>query len=67
VLRNDFITHLSQADNDNVVVDVNGILIDVEAVTTDRGNVVVVLNQEDLTDTLRKIADGRAPVQRPTA
>ena len=67
MLRNDFITLLSRPDDDSVVVEVNGILIDVEAVTTDRGMVVVVLNHEDLSNTLTRIADGRMPLHRPTA
>lgn len=65
MLRNDFITHLSRADNDSVVVDINGFLIDVEGVKTERGSVVVVLNEEDLRETLQKIADGRMPLQQP--
>jgi hypothetical protein len=47
-------------ENDSVAVDVNGLLIDVEAVATDRGMVVFVLNQEDLYDLLTKVADGRS-------
>lgn len=65
--RNDLITHLSRTDNDSVVVDVNGVLIDVEAVTIARGMVVIVLNQEELSDTLQRISDGRTPLRRPTA
>lgn len=49
----------------NVVVDVNGVLIDVEAVKTERDTVVVILNQEDLWETLQKIAAGRMPLQHP--
>jgi hypothetical protein len=66
VQRNDLITHLSRTDNDNdnVVVNVNGVLIDVEAVKAERDSVVIVINQEDLLETLTKIADGRMPVQR---
>jgi hypothetical protein len=69
VQRNDLITQLSRTrtDNDSVVVDVNGILIDVEDVKAERDSVVIVLNQEDLLETLAKIADGRMTVQRPTA
>lgn len=65
--RNDLITHLSRTDNDTVAVDVNGVLIEVEAVKTDRGMVVIVLNQEDLLSTLTAIADDRTPIQRPSA
>lgn len=64
--RNDLITHLSRTDNDSVVVNVNGVLIDVEAVKAERDSVVIVINQEDLLETLAKIADGRMPVERPT-
>jgi hypothetical protein len=63
VLRNDLITLLAQRNNDTVAVDVNGILIDVDAVTADRGNVVLTLNPEDLSDTVRQIASGRLPLQ----
>lgn len=65
--RNDLITHLSRTDNDNVVVNVNGVLIEVEGVKVERDSVVLVINQEDLLETLTKIADGRMSVQRPTA
>ena len=65
--RNDFITQLSQVDNDCVVVEINGVLIDVEEVRSDRGSVVAVLNPEDLADVLQKIADGRRPLQRPAS
>jgi hypothetical protein len=64
VQRNDLITHLSRTDNDTVLVDVNGVLIDVEDVKAERDSVVIVLNQEDLLETLAKIADGRMPIQR---
>jgi hypothetical protein len=66
VQRNDLITHLSRTDNDSVVVNVNGVLIDVEGVKAERDSVVLVINQEDLLETLAKIADGRMPVERPT-
>lgn len=64
--RNDLIIHLSRTDNDSAVVDVNGVLIDVEGVKAERDSVVIVLNQEDLLETLAKIADGRMTVKRPT-
>ena len=66
VQRNDLIVHLSRTDNDSVVVDVNGVLIDVEGVKAERDSVVIVLNQDDLLETLAKVADGRMTVQRPT-
>jgi hypothetical protein len=59
MLRNDLITQLSRQDNDPVSVDVNGILIDVERVTVARDDIVIVLNPEDLFDTLQKLASGR--------
>lgn len=59
MLRNDLITQLSQFDNDSVTVDVKGILIDVESVTTDRGSVVLVLNPDDLCSTLDHATDSR--------
>lgn len=62
--RNDLITHLSRTDNDSVVVNVNGVLIDVEDVRAERDSVVLVINQDDLLETLTKIADGRMPIQR---
>jgi hypothetical protein len=54
MLRNDLITLLSQYANDPVTVDVNGIFIDVEAVTSERGHVVLVLNPEDAHGTLEQ-------------
>jgi hypothetical protein len=62
MLRNDLITQLSRQDNDPVSVDVNGILIDVERVTVARDDIVIVLNPEDLSDTLRKLASGQLPL-----
>ena len=44
---------LSQHDNDPVTADVNGIMIDLEDVTVDRGSIVLILNQEDITSVLR--------------
>lgn len=64
--RNDLIIHLSRTDNDSVVVNVNGVLIDVEGVRAERDSVVLVINQDDLLETLTKIADGRMRVQGPT-
>ena len=64
VLRNDLITHLSRTDNDSVVVNLNGVLIDVEGVKAERDSVVLVINRDDLLETLTKIADGRMPIQR---
>jgi len=66
VQRNDLIIHLSRTDNDSVVVNVNGVLIDVEGVRAERDSVVLVINQDDLLETLTKIADGRMRVQGPT-
>ena len=56
MLRNDLITLLSQQDNDTVTIDINGTLIDIEAVTNARGLIVLVLQPEDLHDTLKQIA-----------
>jgi len=64
MLRNDLIVLLSQRDNDTVTVDVNGILIDVDAVTVDRGAIVIVLNAEDLSETLQKTASGHLSPER---
>lgn len=64
VERNDLVSQLAtDADDATVVVDVNGVLIDIEAVTTDRGSLVIVLNSEDVEDTLQKVASGRLPVR----
>ena len=64
MLRNDLIIQLTSGkDNEAVVVDVNGILIDVDAVTMTRDTIVILLNPEDVTDTLRKVASGQLPVQ----
>jgi hypothetical protein len=48
------IVGLSQFGNDPVTADIGGILVDVEAVTTDRGTVVIVLDPEDLQSVLRQ-------------
>ena len=63
MLRNDLIVQLSgTGDNDTVTVDINGTLIDIEAVKSDRG-IVIVLNGEDLADVLGKIASGKQPLK----
>ena len=46
MLRNDLITHLSRHDNDPVAVNVNGVLIDVDAVATEQGHLILVLNPD---------------------
>ncbi len=56
MLRNDLILHLSQHDNDTVTVDVNGVLVDVDTVTTDRGSIVIVLDPEDMQNALSSVA-----------
>jgi hypothetical protein len=56
MLRSDLIVLMSASNNDPVTVDVNGILIDVESVDTDRESVVLVLNQDDLKSVLRQAA-----------
>jgi len=58
MLRNDLIVLMSAYDNDTVVADVNGILIDVESVDSDRESIVLVLNQDDL----RSVTQWDAPV-----
>lgn len=57
MLRNDLIVQMSRYDNDNMAVNVGGILIDVVAVHTDRGSVVLVLDPDCLNSVLNKIAD----------
>lgn len=56
MLRNHLMTLLSEKDNDTVAVDVNGILIDVDAVTIDRGCIVLVLNPEDMQGALGRMS-----------
>jgi hypothetical protein len=57
MLRNDLITMLSQHDNDPVTVNVNGIMIDVENVSTDRDSIVIGLDPDDLRSVLASVAD----------
>jgi hypothetical protein len=57
MLRNDLIIMLSEYNNDTVTVNVNGILIDVDSVTTDRDSIVLVLDPEDLQSVLAKVAE----------
>ena len=63
MLRNDLITQLAQKDNDNVAVDVGGILVDVRGVSTDRGSIVLLLEPEEFAATLRQVASDGPPVQ----
>ncbi|GGQ42572.1 hypothetical protein [Couchioplanes azureus] len=58
--RNDLIIKLSEEDNDCVTVDVDGILIDVDSVARDRGNIVLVLDPDELQATLRQRSGGEA-------
>jgi len=52
MLRNDLIVQLSHYDNDPVTADIGGVLVDVEAVTTARDSIVLVLQPEDLQSVL---------------
>lgn len=66
MMRNDLIIQLTSGkDNEAVVVDVNGVHIDVDAVTVTRDTIVIVLNPEDVTDVLRKVASGKMLVHGP--
>lgn len=58
MLRNELIVLLSQHDNDAVTVNVDGVLIDVEAVTVDRGSIVLELDQEDVHSVVRRGPSG---------
>lgn len=49
--RNDLITLLSQKDNDPVVVDVNGKLLDVKTVSDGTGCIVLILIDDQQPDT----------------
>lgn len=64
MLRNDLINLLGERDNDTVTVDIGGILVDVDSVATDRGNIVLVLDPEDLRGTLEQVACGRGGTGR---
>ncbi|MDT4994808.1 MAG: hypothetical protein QOH97_4700 [Actinoplanes sp.] len=57
MLRNYLITNLSQHDNDTVTVSVNGILIDVDSVTSDRGGIVLILDPRAEQSVLRQVAE----------
>jgi hypothetical protein len=59
MLRNNLITLLAESDNDTVAVNVNGILIDVDSAAHYRGNIVLVLDPEDLRSTLKQVATGK--------
>lgn len=65
MLRNDLIDLLSRWDYETVAVNVNNVLLDIETVVPDRDGLAIVLNSEDLLDTLRGVASGRAIVQNP--
>lgn len=56
MLRNTLMSLLSERDNDTVTVDIGGLLIDVESVTfdEDRGSIVLILNPDDLRETLER-------------
>lgn len=67
MLRNDLISLLAEKDNDTTTVSVNGILIDIEAVSTERGAIVLILDPEDLQCTLDQVAAGRRGAAPPGA
>lgn len=48
MLRNDLVNLLAERDNDTVTVDVNGLPVDIEAVTTAGGTIVLRLDPEGL-------------------
>lgn len=48
--RNDLIGLLAQYDNDNVTMKINGMTIDVAAVTMEQGNLVISPHPADGTD-----------------
>lgn len=57
MLRNDLITLLAEAeDNNAVTVSVNGALVDVDSVSAQDGSIVLLLDLEDLQDTLKRWA-----------
>jgi uncharacterized protein YmfQ (DUF2313 family) len=57
MLRNDLITLLAEAeDNNAVTVSVNGALVDVDSVSAQDGSIVLLLDPEDLQDTLKRWA-----------
>lgn len=56
-MRNDLITLLAEAeDNNAVTVSVNGALVDVDSVSAQDGSIVLLLDPEDLQDTLKRWA-----------
>lgn len=65
MLRNHLIALLSEKDNDTVTVDLSGILIDIEAVTGDRGCIVLNLNLEDVEEVVHRMAS-RTPTDHTT-
>ena len=56
MLRNDLITLLGEKNNDNVAVLVGRVLVDVDGVAPGGGNIKLVLDPDDLSAALRKMA-----------
>lgn len=66
MLRNDLINYLVEQDNDTVTVSLNGLLVDVESVSHARGQIVLILDPEDMRGTLQQIASGNSwPGEEP--
>jgi hypothetical protein len=58
MLRNDLITLLGERDNDPVSVSINGFMVDVESVAYMRGHIVLVLDPDEMSDSLKQLAAG---------
>ena len=56
--RNDLITLLAEKDNDTVTVSVRGFLVEVSAVTDLGGHIVLILDPDEESDTLRQVIAG---------
>lgn len=56
--RNDLITLLAEQANDPVSVSVSGFMIDVYSVAYVHGHIVLVLDPNEIADTLKQIAAG---------
>lgn len=48
MLRNDLMTRLTDYDNDTVVVTVGGCLVDIALLTYEQGQIVLLLDPEEL-------------------
>ena len=58
MLRNELITYLGEKDNDPVSVSIEGFMVDIASLAKVGKHIVLILDPDELRDTLKQIAAG---------